>query len=195
MSAFYRFTASVPLKTPKTGGQEQAVRALERLLDQCEDVSMEELEDPDGGGAWLEIQCPEQSMNYSFIRCLDQAVANLGPFAAEAFTLEYQYEGEAAGVEFHGPTAESIQEARRQWHQAKAAECLKQAGLDLDALLQAQAFSRQVASLTIWGGPGVENDDSLFGPRVGTDDSRRRLADLVGQARKIAETGIGLPAF
>lgn len=194
MSDYYEFTASVPLKAPKTDAQEQAIGALESLLDQCEDISMEELEDPEGGGTWLEVRCPSQSMNYPFIRCLDQAFAKLGPFATKAFALKYRYENEDFGIDFHGPTEASIQEARRQWHQAKAAESLKAAGLDLAALLEAQSFVLQVAGLGLWGEAVPENGGRPFEPCDGVDDSHACLMDLARRARRIADAGTGQPA-
>lgn len=194
MGDYYAFTAKVPLKTPKTDGQEQAIRALESLLGKCEDISVEELEDPKNGCVWLEVRCPGQYMNYPFIRCLDQAVATLGVFAAKAFTLEYRDGDGNVGADFHGPTEASIQEARREWHQAKAAESLKAAGLDLAALLEAQSFTRQVAELGLWGEACPENGGRPFEPCDGVDDSHACLMDLVRQARRIADAGTGQPA-
>lgn len=186
MKIYYSFTASIPLQTPKTGGQEQAIGALEALLDACEDVSMEELDGPDGNGAWLEVRCPSQRLGHSFIDELDQAVATLGMFATMGFGLEYRYGHDDPGIDFHGPTEDSIQEARRQWLLSKASISLKEARLDLDTLLQALLFTQQVAELKIKGEPDPGHDGKPFDPCGGADGSHLCLMNLICQARLIA---------
>lgn len=186
MSVLYRFTARIPLQAPATAAQEDAIEALNGALGQCEDAAMRRHEDASQGCAWLDIHCPSQMLGFSFVNHLECLVAKLGPFATAAFRLDCQYGDEACGAEFFGPTEESIQEARRQWHCGKAAESLRQAGMDLDALLQAQSFAKQLAGLRLWGEPDPENGGEPFEPCGGMDDSHLCLMGLIGQARTLA---------
>jgi hypothetical protein len=181
MSAFYRLTTRVPLIVPATIEQEDAIQALTTALGQCEETAMRRPESPEGGCCWLTIHCPAQWMNSSFIIHLEQLIAKLGPFATQSFMLEYQYEDEAVGVEFFGPTEASVHEAKCQWHQAKAAESLKLAGMDLDVLINALAFARRAAAVNFM----------KISPPV---DSPIILADLVAEARLIVSASDGRPA-